>query len=184
MSSETLPRANASGPTLPWARRLAGRLAGVVALVVVTCLMGLLALMTLGYRPLVEQSDSMAPVMYAGDLIFVKQMKAGQARPGDILTFDDADHPGKTLTHRVVSARPDGTGHIAFVTRGDANTGTETWTVAPGGVVGRYAFRVPEAGRLSHLTTSGLWRAIVVLAAIGLAVDILRRVWRGPPGGS
>jgi signal peptidase I len=161
-------------------RRIAGRLAGALVITVVACLAGLLAALALGYRPLVEQSDSMAPVMYAGDLVFVRHITAAEARPGDILTFDDSEHPGRTLTHRVVSVEPDATGQMAFVTRGDANTGTESWSVGPDGAVGRYAFRVPAAGRLSRLSSSGLWRAMVVLAAVLLAGDVLRRVWRTP----
>jgi signal peptidase len=182
MSSEaSLPGTRASRSTFGWARRLGGRLAGLIVVTAIAALVGLLALLVAGYRPLVEQSDSMAPVMYAGDLLFVRQIPASEARQGDILTFDDADRPGQTLTHRVVSAKPDGTGELAFVTRGDANTGEERWTVRPEGIVGRYGFRVPAAGRLSQLATSGLWRALVMLAAVGLAVDLLRRVWRKPP---
>jgi signal peptidase len=122
----------------------------------------------------------MAPAMRAGDVLFVKQMAAAQAAPGDILTFDDSEHPGRTLTHRVVSMNAQADGRLAFVTRGDANSGVERWTVAPNGTVGRYAFRVPSAGRLVRLAGPGTWRALMLAAAAVLVLDVLRRVWTRP----
>jgi signal peptidase I len=175
-----LPGAEAAGLTFRWARRLGAALSAVVALAVVGCLLAVLGLMAAGHRPMIEQSDSMAPVMHAGDVLFVKQIAAAQARTGDIVTFDDAQRPGRTLTHRVVSMKATPDGHIAFVTRGDANTGVERWTVAPDGVVGRYAFGVPSVGRFIALTGSRAWRALVLLAAFVLAIEVLRRIWSSP----
>jgi signal peptidase len=176
----SLRGAKAAGSALSRARRLGARLVGLLAVALVGCIVAVLGLMATGHRPMVEQSDSMAPVMYAGDVLFVDQIAAAEAAPGDILTFDDAQRPGRTLTHRVVSIAGRSDGNLAFVTRGDANTGVERWTVAPHGVVGRYAFRVPSAGRLVRMTGAGAWRALVLLAALVLATDVLRRVWSRP----
>jgi signal peptidase len=174
------PANRAARTTFGWAWRLAGRLAGVAAVALVGCLVALLVLMAAGFRPMVEQSDSMAPAMRAGDVLLVRQIVSAQAVRGDVVTFEDADHPGRTLTHRVVSIAPAPGARLAFVTRGDANTGVERWTVGAGGVIGRYAFRVPAAGRLVRAAGGDAWRALVVLAALTLAFDVLRRVWGSP----
>jgi hypothetical protein len=72
-------------------------------------------------------------------------------------------------------------GKLAFATRGDANTGVEKWSVARGGLVGRYAFRVPHAGRIARYAATAPLRVLGVLAAFTLAADVLRRVWRRQP---
>jgi signal peptidase len=166
---------------LGWARRLVARLAGIATVALIGAVVAVAALMLTGFRPLTEQSDSMAPVLHAGDVLFVTEIPASQARIGDILTFDDAAHPGQTLTHRVVSVTPAPAGKLAFATRGDANTGVEKWNVAPGGLVGRYAFRVPHAGRIARHAAMAPLRVLIVLAALTLAADVLRRVWRRQP---
>jgi signal peptidase len=171
-------RRRAAGSVHGRVRRLVGAVAGLFAVALVACVLGLLGLMAGGYRPMIEQSDSMAPAMRAGDVLFVQRIATATARDGDVVTFSDAQHPGRTLTHRVVSIEPTKRGKLAFVTRGDANTGVERWTVAPDGVLGRYAFRVP--GFAVRLAQSGAWRGLVVLAAITLAFDFLRRIWRRP----
>jgi signal peptidase len=173
--------ARIAGSTFGWARRLVARLAGVLTVALIGALVAVAALMLMGFRPLTEQSDSMAPVLRAGDVLFVTEIPASQARIGDILTFDDAAHPGQTLTHRVVSVAPAPAGKLAFVTKGDANTGVEAWNVAPEGLVGRYAFRVPHAGRIARYAATAPLRVLVVLAALTLAADVLRRVWRRQP---
>jgi signal peptidase I len=178
MRSTTATRA--ARTTLGWAWRLAGIAAGAMTVALVGCLAGLLMMMAGGYRPMIEQSDSMAPVMRAGDLLMVRRITAAQARPHDVVTFDDAEHPGRTLTHRVVSVTPAHGATLAFVTRGDANTGVERWTVEADGVIGRYAFRVPAAGRVVRAAGTDIWRLVVVLAALSVAADVLRRIWRTP----
>jgi signal peptidase len=180
MSKVTATDTEAAGPAFERTRRLGAAISGLIATGLVGCLVVVLGLMAAGHRPMIEQSDSMAPVMRAGDVLFVKQMAAARAVAGDILTFDDAERPGRTITHRVVSTTAQADGRLAFVTRGDANTGVERWTVKPDGTVGRYAFRVPSAGRLVGLAGPGTWRALMLAAAAVLVLDVLRRVWTRP----
>ena len=49
------------------------------------------------------------------------------ARVGDVVTFRDPEDPTRLSSHRVISMHvaPDG---VAFVTKGDANTGVERWS--------------------------------------------------------
>jgi signal peptidase len=168
------------GSTFGWVRRLAGGVTGVIAAAVVAALVGLCVLMATGHRPMLEMSDSMAPVVRAGDVLFVKRIAAARARPGDIITFSDPERPGQTITHRVVSVRSTRSGGLSFVTRGDANTGVERWHTDSDAAIGRFTLRVPALGRAVHLTTSVTWRLLVALAGVVLTLDVLRRLWRTP----
>jgi signal peptidase len=174
-------RRQVAGLTVRWVRRLAGWLGTAAAVVILAVLAGTATVMALGFRPLVEQSDSMAPAMRAGDVLFERTGTASEAGAGDVITFSDPERRGRTLTHRVVSVTPAKRGRLTFVTRGDANTGVERWRVRPDARIGRYGFRVPAVGRLLPFARGTGWRVLVLLAAAALALDVLRRIWRTPP---
>jgi hypothetical protein len=64
-----------------------------------------------------------------------------RTQPGQVVTFSDPSRAKKLITHRVRSVNVvDGTAR--FVTRGDANTGVERWS----------------------LSAAGLWRETLVLS--------------------
>lgn len=168
-------------PPILWVRRLAGGAATIAGAVVAASLLAVGALVASGHRPMVEQSDSMAPMLRAGDVLFVKETSAADAEKGDVITFADSEHPGRTITHRVESVAQTDRGALAFVTRGDANTGVERWQARPGAAIGRYVFRIPKAGYLVEHTRNGVWRVLVVIAALSVCAGALTRIWRTPP---
>jgi signal peptidase len=180
-SVHRVARGQIAGPALGWVRRLAGGLAGAIGVAVLAGFAGLCLLLAFGHRPMIEMSDSMAPMVRAGDVLFIKRIAAAQAGPGDVITFSDPEREGRTITHRVVSVAATGSGQLAFVTQGDANTGVERWRTRPDAAIGRYAFRVPALGRAVHGTRSIPWRAAVALAGLVLTLDLMRRLWRTPP---
>ena len=82
------------------------------------------------------------------------------------------------LTHRVVSVAA-ADGRVEVETRGDANTGTESWAIDPQGVVGRVVFHVPLAGYALAPLQGPLPRLLLVAApALLLAVLITVEIWR------
>jgi signal peptidase I len=126
---------------------------------------------------LVERSDSMAPALRAGDLLAVRRIDPDSARPGDIVTFKEPSRPGILLTHRVVSVRREGD-RLQFTTRGDANTGSETWWVESNGTIGRMVVRVPAAGRVVVMLGKPHMRFLLLtVASLLLAFELLRRIW-------
>jgi signal peptidase len=146
---------------------------------VVLALGSLLAATATGYRPLVVRSGSMAPAIETGDVVMSKLVGPASIEVGDVVTFRDPSREGALITHRVLDAKRE-RGHFSFVTKGDANTGLERWSVSSEGTVGRVALRVPRVGYL--LTYLGLPLVRVVLLAVGgliLAVLALRRIWTG-----
>jgi hypothetical protein len=70
-------------------------------------------------------------------------------------------------------------GMAQMITKGDANGGTETWSVRADGQVGRVVLRVPKAGyALTALRTPGGPLAFVVAPAALLGLGLLWRIWR------
>jgi len=136
--------------------------------------------LALGWRSLAVMSGSMAPALQTGDEIVVRPVAAGALRVGDVVTFKDPSRRHILVTHRVRDVRVRGaTVHV--VTRGDANGGSERWSVAAAGRVGRVVYRVPQVGYATVAAGTPLGRILlVVVPALVLGACELRRVWRPP----
>jgi signal peptidase len=133
----------------------------------------------LGFRALVVRSGSMAPAIQSGDIVVTRLVRPTSVRPGDVITFRDSSRHGELVTHRLVEARGEGD-RVSFVTRGDANTGEERWSIDSEGTIGATAFRVPKAGHiLSRLRVPAVRMSLLVSSALVLAVLALRRIWSG-----
>ena len=130
----------------------------------------------IGVRALVEHSDSMYPAIAAGDLVISQDITAQQATVGDVVTFPDPDHAGKTLTHRVVAVRQVGDIHV-FDTRGDANTGHEQWTATTGATIGKLVVVVPGLGSIFLMLGNPLVAA-VLNGLIASLLALLVMGWR------
>ena len=116
---------------------VAGVLAGTVLLVTAPRIAGL--------TPFTILSGSMSPAYAVGDVVIDERITPMTARPGDVVTFSDPQRDNKTVTHRVVRVSRDGA-NVRFTTKGDANTGSETWTVPAKGSIGRVRMHVPKVG--------------------------------------
>lgn len=130
-----------------------------------------------GFAPHVELSDSMRPLLRAGDVVWLEGIAAREARAGDVVAFDD---PGRdaVVLHRVEGVRAASLGRLAFRTRGDANTASEAWRIAKDGRIGRYAgIRVPHAGRAVRALQGPPLAIVAVLSGALLAALALRRIW-------
>jgi signal peptidase I len=96
-------------------------------------------------RPLTVMSGSMTPYIRTGDVVIALPIAPLDARPGDIVSFNDPSRGGKLVTHRVRQMRRQGP-HVNFVTRGDANTGVEKWSVRADHRISRTVLRLPKLG--------------------------------------
>lgn len=160
------------------ALRAADRGSGVVCGLALILLAVLLLATVAGYRPLVDQSDSMRPAIRAGDLLITHTRPATSIRVGEIVSFDDPALDGKLVTHRVVAIHPSAA-RIDFLTRGDANSAPESWSVARRASVGALEFRIAAAGRaVAWMTDPWVRTAVLTLAALVLSTALLRRIWR------
>jgi signal peptidase I len=129
-----------------------------------------------GYRTLTVISGSMEPTLGTGSVVIDEVIRPIEARPGDILTFNDP-HRKRLLTHRLRSMRVDG-GNAYIVTQGDANHAPERWSIPLRGEVGRVAYHVPKLGYARELISRrgvrlGLLGAVFLIGAL-----LLLDVWR------
>ncbi len=163
-----------------WARgvRIAGRVPSAVCLLALLLLATALLGNAAGYRELIDRSASMSPAINPGDLLLVHAAPALSVEPGAIVTFNDAALEGRLVTHRVISVRRL-SGHLEFLTRGDANAAPERWSVPRQGTIGVIRARIPLIGRATIWMTGALARTLVLsLLALVLGVVALRRIWR------
>jgi signal peptidase I len=174
----TLPRVSAPRTRLGRALRVADRGSGVTCIVALTLLAALLLATVAGYRPLIDYSDSMRPAIRAGDLVITHDEPATSIHLGEIVSFNDPALNGKLVTHRVVAIHPSA-GRIDFLTRGDANTTPESWSVPRRGSVGAMQFRIAGVGRVvAWMTDVWVRTAVLTLVALVLSTALLRRIWR------
>jgi len=133
-----------------------------------------------GGRSYTVMSGSMEPRIHTGDVVAEEKIAPSDMRSGDIVTFQDPDVRGRMITHRVRSVREhDGT--VSVVTKGDANTTVERWTIPVGGHVGRVRYRVAHVGYALVFARSAPGKLLlIVLPALLLGILELRRIWRRP----
>jgi signal peptidase I len=122
-------------------------------------------------------SGSMVPTVNVGDLVVAAVVAPDELHDGDLATFRQPD-TGRLITHRVQSIL--WRGNIAdVITRGDANSVGENWSVTADAKVGRVAFRVPRVGYVvGALGTPPGQIGLAALAAF-LGMWILVVIW-GP----
>ncbi|HEX6261649.1 MAG TPA: signal peptidase I [Actinomycetota bacterium] len=137
----------------------------------------MVTMMVAGFRFLVVRSGSMEPAIGTGDVVVVKTVRPGEVAPGDVVTFRDATREGSLVTHRVVSVERRH-GRYDFVTRGDANTGQERWSVGAEGTIGVVRSAIPMVGYPLHWLGSATVRVVLLVGgSILVGGALLRRVW-------
>jgi signal peptidase len=136
-----------------------------------------------GFQSFAVLSGSMEPAIGTGDVVVVRKIAPLDAKVGDVVTFRSPENPGRLVTHRATSIQASGE-TVTFVTKGDANTGIERWSIAAGGTIGKVEYRIPKLGYITNRIGSRFGRfAFLVLPALVLAVSELRRIWSAEPKG-
>jgi signal peptidase I len=141
---------------------------------------GLIALVTLpgvfGYRSLTVVSGSMEPTLRTGSVVIDEVISPLDARPGDIVTFQDPLRP-RELTHRLKRMRVEGD-TTYMVTLGDANDAPERWTVQTDGHIGRVVAHLPKLGYVRAALGTRYARLGVLGAVMALGAFLLVDMWR------
>jgi signal peptidase len=130
-----------------------------------------------GWRALTVMSGSMEPAIGVGDVVVARQIPAGDAQAGQVVTFSDPSGRKKLITHRVKSVSTV-RGTARFVTQGDANTGVERWTVPADGTVGLVERRIPKVGYVAVWARSRPGAMALLLPLLVIAALELISLWR------
>ena len=142
--------------------------------------LGLTAIVTLpsafGLKSLTVVSGSMEPTIETGSVVIDEVISPLDARPGDIVTFQDPLHP-RQLTHRLQKMRVEG--DTAYMTTlGDANDAPEHWTVETNGQIGRVVAALPKLGYARAAISTRYARLAVLGAVMALGAFLLVDMWR------
>ncbi len=95
-----------------------------------------------GYKNFIVLTGSMEPTLNKGDIVFVKE--TNDIKVNDIISFRINN---SVVTHRVKEIYKED-GKDFYITKGDANTGTDTELINIEIVEGKYSFKIPFLGRI------------------------------------
>lgn len=100
-------------------------------------------------------SNSMSPLLRAGDQVGLQQLLPSDAQPGQIITFADSANPGDLITHRMAGTSM-ANGEVRFATYGDRSLLFDC-PVAPEDVVGVVIWRQRNGRILDLKDGQGAW---------------------------
>jgi signal peptidase len=135
-------------------------------------LLAVVVLLGLGYRGLTVLSGSMEPALATGDVVVLHQVPPRSLAVGDVVTFRDPENGARLITHRV-RGLVERDGRVEVITRGDANSGSERWSVPVHGHLGRVVARVPHLGSAVAWMHGGLGALALLLVPACLALRAL-----------
>lgn len=132
----------------------------------------------MGYKPFIVLSGSMEPTILTGDIVLTKVTEAEDIAQNDIITF--RVERDTAVTHRVTEVVNED-GQISFLTKGDANVGSDASVVTPDMLEGKYLGRVGGLGRLAIFlqTPMGLLLFVVTPLCLFIVYDMVMRSRRG-----
>ena len=134
-----------------------------------------------GYRTFIVMSGSMEPAIHTGDVVVDKRIAPEEVQVGDVVTYRDPDRQNRLITHRVRGVRTSG-GKVYFVTKGDANTDSQKWSIATDGTVGVVRFRVVKLGYVLFYVNRPIGRLfMIVVPILLLSANEIVGIWRRKP---
>lgn len=132
----------------------------------------------MGYKPFIVLSGSMEPTILTGDIVLTKITAAEDIAQNDIITF--RVEQDTAVTHRVTEVVEED-GKVSFLTKGDANVGSDAAVVTPEMLEGKYLGRVGGLGQLAIFlqTPMGLLLFVVTPLCLFIVYDMVMRSRRG-----
>lgn len=167
------------------ARALHG-LIGVLTLIF-ACLAGFLLVAVMsaqylfGFEMRTEKSDSMKPIMQAGDVVVLKRYTIDEAQEGDIIAFKRDD--GEIMLHRLLIKRPrylDRQKNSGAFTKWDLRTKgdavriwDEPWQMQRGGYVKEFYLAIPKLGYVLRWFRQPLMLGICIALLVAIVLAYL-----------
>lgn len=95
------------------------------------------------YQPLVIGSNSMAPKIYKGDIVIIKDVDISKVKKGDVIRYL---LDGNYIIHRVVKINQGPKGEKIFITKGDNNKDVDLYPVKEFQYKGIVTHTIPYVG--------------------------------------
>jgi signal peptidase len=132
-----------------------------------------------GYRTATMLTGSMSPLINPGDVVVSMPKPASQVAVGDIISYHIPVEDHRVETHRVVRVTHDSSGHVAVVTKGDANNGADPWVATlEGDTVWQTELVIPDLGTaVRALRTPPVQFGVMWVALGGFMLLGLWRIW-------
>ena len=111
-------------------------------------------------------SDSMAPKLHKGDVVFVKNVPFEELEKGDVVTVKFKSREG-TYTHRIVTIDYD---KKEIRTAGDNTNTVDTESASHSQIMGKVLFSIPLVGYLSLLLTNTSYVAAIALFVLMIMI--------------
>lgn len=126
-------------------------------------------------------SNSMAPKLHAGDVVFVYETDPQAIEEGDVITYYSPDG-GMVTTHQVVGVTEQGDQRY-FKTKGIANEEADPTRLPATAVIGKVRFHLPWLGHVTTFISSRVGIVLFVIVPAGLLVvlellDVVKAVNR------
>lgn len=116
---------------------------GWLTMIAVVILMVCFGLGVFPYEPLVIASNSMAPEMYKGDIVIIKDTDVKDVVEGEVIRYR---MDGYYVVHRVVSIIEDVNGERSFIMKGDNNNDIDLYPVEEHQFAGTIKYKIPYLG--------------------------------------
>lgn len=116
---------------------------GWLSMIAVVILMICFGLGLFPIEPLVIASNSMAPKIYKGDIVIIKDADVSGVKKGDVIRYQ---MEGYYVVHRVVMINETEDGNRVFITKGDNNDDIDLYPVKESQYAGIVKFDIPYLG--------------------------------------
>jgi signal peptidase I len=124
-----------------WTRLGLGTLCQTLLIMLLSLYVWAAAPAALGWKPTTVSSGSMLPRLWVGDIAVSRPLN-GPPSLGQVLLYEDPDHPGRLRMHRLVRVDDEG----RLVTKGDANPNEDSTPITPDAIRGVGMLRIPFVG--------------------------------------
>lgn len=116
---------------------------GWLCMIAIVILMVCFGIGVFPYQPLVIASNSMAPEIYKGDIVIIKDTDVKKVKKGETIRYK---MEGYYVIHRVVMINEDEEGNRTFITKGDNNDDIDLYPVEEYQFDGTVKFKIPYLG--------------------------------------
>lgn len=182
------PRSPRDGAGTPWAKALAGKVAGFLTTAMFVVAIAAFLFLAVGPRVIGYQTStmltgSMAPGINPGDVVVTAPTPVSDIQVGDIITYHIPVEDHRVETHRVTEILTNKDGTLAFRTKGDANDGVDPWTATlEGATVDKHVLTVPVVGQaIRALRQPVVLNTLMYGAPAVLVIGLLASIWRKDP---